>query len=200
MKKKRIIISMLTLVMSLTMAAQSTSDVLSGVFTINANGVKVQFSKGNLQKFGSNYQFAEHQYDYIGNNQNDSNKDLFAFNGYSTPDASWFNMSHAQWKYLLATRSVTNTLSDGARYTMATLGNTYKGLIIFPDDYTHPVGTDFVAGTYNSSSNFTANVSLAGWELMESAGCVFLPAAGYKSYANGFGGFGEAVERTHLHA
>ena len=104
-------------------------------------------------------------------------------------------MSHAQWKYLLATRSVTNTLSDGARYTMATLGNTYKGLIIFPDDYTHPDGTDFVAGTYNSSSNFTANVSLAGWALMESAGCVFLPAAGfYSAPRDVFDGFGKAVE------
>ena len=62
MKKKRIIISMLTLVMSLTMAAQSASDVLSGVFTINANGGKVQFSKGNLQYVNGNWQFAAHQY------------------------------------------------------------------------------------------------------------------------------------------
>lgn len=196
MKKKRIIISMLTLLCCCTGAwAQSTSDMLSGVFTINANGVKVQFSKGNLQYVNGNWQFAAHQYDYIGNNQSDSNKDLFAFNGYSTPDASWFNMSHAQWKYLLATRSVTNTLSDGARYTMATLGGTYKGLIIFPDNYTHPDGTEFHAGTYNDCSNFTANVSLAGWALMEAAGCVFLPAAGYYSSPNAvFGGFGEAVE------
>ena len=199
MKKKRIIISMLTLLCSCTGAwAQSASDVLSGVFTINANGVKVQFSKGNLQKIGSNYQFAEHQYDYIGNNQSDNNKDLFAFNGYSTPDASWFNMSHDQWKYLLATRSVTNSLYAGARYTMATLVGTdknYKGLIIFPDDYTHPDGSEFKAGTYNGHSDFTATVSLEGWALMEAAGCVFLPAAGYYSYGRKeFGGFGEAVE------
>ena len=194
MRKKRIIISMLTLLCCTGAWAQSTSDVLSGIFTINASGTTVQFSKGNLQYVNDNWQFAEHQYDYIGNNQSDNNKDLFAFNGYSTPDASWFNMSHDQWKYLLATRSVTNSLYAGARYTMATIGGTYKGLIIFPDNYTHPDGTDFEAGTYNSSSNFTATVSLADWALMEAAGCVFLPAAGYKSYANGFGGFGEAVE------
>ena len=196
MKKKRIIISMLTLLCCCTGAwAQSTSDMLSGIFTINASGTTVQFSKGNLQYVNGNWQFAEHQYDYIGNNQSDNNKDLFAFNGYSTPDASWFNMSHDQWKYLLATRSVTNTLSDGARYTMATIGGTYKGLIIFPDDYTHPDGTDFEAGTYNGHSDFTATVSLEGWALMEAAGCVFLPAAGYYSYGGKkFGGFGEAVE------
>ncbi|MCR5366445.1 MAG: hypothetical protein K6E67_09930, partial [Prevotella sp.] len=196
MKKKRIIFSMFTLLCCCTGAwAQSASDVLSGIFTINASGTTVQFSKGNLQYVNGNWQFAEHQYDYIGNNQSDNNKDLFAFNGYSTPDASWFNMSHDQWKYLLATRSVTNTLSDGARYTMATLGGTYKGLIIFPDDYTHPDGTGFVAGTYNSYSNFTATVSLAGWALMEAAGCVFLPAAGfYSAPRKVFDQFGEAVE------
>ena len=186
---------MLTLLCCCTgVLAQSASDVLSGIFTINASGTTVQFSKGNLQKIGSNYQFAEHQYDYIGNNQTDSNKDLFAFNGYSTPDASWFNMSYDQWKYLLATRSVTNSLYAGARYTMATLGNTYKGLIIFPDNYTHPDGTDFEAGTYNNYSDFTATVSLDGWALMEAAGCVFLPAAGfYSAPRNDFYEFGEAV-------
>ena len=177
-----------------TGSSVTPSDPYTGSFTIDANGTKVLFSKGNLQYVNGKWQFAEHQYDYFGAAQSDDHKDLFGYNGYSTPDASWFNMSHAQWKYLLATRSVTNSLYAGARYTMATLDGTYKGLIIFPDDYTHPDGTDFVAGTYNGYSNFTATVSLAGWALMEAAGCVFLPAAGYKSYANGFGGFGEAVE------
>ena len=186
---------MLTLLCCCTGAwAQLASDVLNGEFTVAENGAKVIFSKGNLQYVNSKWQFAEHQYDYFGADQ-DNHKDLFAFNGYSTPDDSWFNMSHAQWKYLLATRSVTNTLSDGARYTMATLGGTYKGLIIFPDNYTHPGGTDFVAGTYNNYSDFTATVSLEGWALMEAAGCVFLPAAGFKSYKNTeVSQVGEAVE------
>lgn len=165
-----------------TGSSVTPSDPYTGSFTIDANGTKVLFSKGNLQYVNGNWQFAEHQYDYFGAAQSDNHKDLFGYNGYSTPDASWFNMSHDQWKYIFTTRSVTNTLSDGARYTMATLGSTYKGLIIFPDDYTHPDGTDFVAGTYNGYSNFTATVSLAGWALMEAAGCVFLPAAGYKAY------------------
>ncbi len=196
MNKTKRLFTLLLLVCGMTTGAWAqSSDVLSGEFTINASGDKVHFSKGNLQYINGNWQFAEHQYDYIGDNQSDNNKDLFAFNGYSTPDASWFNMSHDQWKYLLATRSVTNSLYAGARYTMATLGGTYKGLIIFPDDYTHPDGTDFVAGIYNSYSNFTATVSLAGWALMEAAGCVFLPAAGFYSAPNEkFGGFGEAVE------
>ena len=174
---------------------EQTSDVLNGVFTINASGEKVSFAKGNLQKIGSTYQFAEHQYDYFGTNQSDTHRDMYAFLDYSNPDngESWSMLSNSEWKYLFATRSVTNTLSDGARYTMATLGGTYKGLIIFPDYYTHPEGADFTPGVFDSNSNYTAQVSLEGWAMMEAAGCVFLPAAGYCSSGRTWRGVGEYV-------
>ena len=174
---------------------EQPSDVLNGVFTINASGEKVSFAKGNLQKIGSTYQFAEHQYDYFGTNQSDTHRDMYAFLDYSNPDngESWSMLSNSEWKYLFATRSVTNTLSDGARYTMATLGGTYKGLIIFPDYYTHPEGADFTPGVFDSNSNYTAQVSLEGWAMMEAAGCVFLPAAGYCSSGRTWRGVGEYV-------
>ena len=174
---------------------EQTSDVLNGVFTINASGEKVSFAKGNLQKIGSTYQFAEHQYDYFGTDQSDTHRDMYAFLDYSNPDngESWSMLSNSEWKYLFATRSVTNTLSDGARYTMATLGGTYKGLIIFPDYYTHPEGADFTPGVFDSNSNYTAQVSLEGWAMMEAAGCVFLPAAGYCSSGRTWRGVGEYV-------
>ena len=66
---------------------------------------------------------------------------------------------------------------------MATIGGTYKGVIIFPDDYNHPSDTDFSGSRFNSSSNFTSNVSIAGWKKMEAAGAVFLPAAGCRAAA-----------------
>lgn len=91
---------------------------------------------------------------------------------------TWRTPTVSEWDYLINDRTVTNSLSDGARYTMATLGGTYKGLILFPDTYTHPSGTGFTAGTFNAASNYTATVSMEGWMLMENAGCVFLPAAG----------------------
>ncbi len=91
---------------------------------------------------------------------------------------TWRTPTVSEWSYLINDRTVTNSLSAGARYTMATLGGTYKGLILFPDTYTHPSGTDFTAGTFNAPTNFTATVSMEGWMLMENAGCVFLPAAG----------------------
>ena len=46
--------------------------IINGLFTVNANGDQVYFSKGNLQYQASTntWQFAEHQYDYVGNANN----------------------------------------------------------------------------------------------------------------------------------
>lgn len=92
---------------------------------------------------------------------------------------TWRTLTADEWMFLFSEdRSVTNSLSAGARYTMATLGGTYKGLILFPDSYTHPSGTGFTAGTFNAASNYTTTVTFDFWMKMENAGCVFLPAAG----------------------
>ena len=171
------------------------AEALDGLFTINASGEEVVFAQGNLQKLGNMYQFAKNQYDYFGTDQSDTHRDMFAFLDYNNPavDEPWSMLSHDEWKYLLITRSVTNTLSADARFTMATIGDTYKGLIIFPDYYEHPEGTGFIAGVFNSNSNYTAQVSLEGWAMMEAAGCVFLPAAGYRSYNGTWYGVGEEM-------
>ena len=178
-RTRQLLISMLTLLCCCTGAwAESTSDVLNGVFTVSNSGKRVQFSKGNLQYVNDTYQFAEHQYDYSGNYQ-----DWFAFNSYSAPSdgISWYVMSQAEWKYLFVTRTVTNTLSPGARYSKATIGGTYRGVIVFPDNYTHPDGTGFTGNCENATEAYSSTVSLEGWALMEAAGCVFLPAAGYST-------------------
>ncbi len=46
--------------------------IIDGAFTINANGQQVYFSQGNLQYQASTntWQFAEHQYDYVGSANN----------------------------------------------------------------------------------------------------------------------------------
>ena len=152
---------------------------IAGMFSVEAS-VRVYFSKGNLNYVDatSTWKFADAQKDYLGESQT-GGRDMFAYNGYTAP-VSWWRLSRAQWIYLSETRTVTNTLSDGARYTMATVGSV-KGLIIFPDIYTHPEGTGFVSGTFNNCSDYTASVDDAGWTKMEAAGCVFLPATGYKS-------------------
>jgi len=155
---------------------------LPGKFTVDS-GVQVYFAKGNLQHVGSTWQFAANQWEYYGSAQSPGN-DMFAYNGWSGATQvsdGWSVLSQAEWNTLINTRTVSNTLQASARYTLATLGGTYKGLIVFPDHYVHPDGTGFTAGTYNAESNFTATVSMEGWAKMEMAGCMFIPAAGYCS-------------------
>jgi len=60
-------------------------------------------------------------------------------------------------------------------------GTTY-GIILFPDNYVHPSGVTAVAGL-NKTDNTSwegNNYSTTDWTAMENAGCVFLPAAGYR--------------------
>ena len=65
-------------------------------------------------------------------------------------------------------------------YVKATVNNV-SGLIIFPDEYTHPRG---VAGLINvNTADATCDdntITLSDWQQMEIAGAVFLPAAGYR--------------------
>ena len=154
-------------------------DALLYPFSVS-NAKTVLFAKGNLQYVDDNWQFASKQYEDFGTFQSDNHKDMFPYNSYTCPKG-WYCLTNDEWEYLLTKRTVSNTLSDGALYTLATLGNAYKGMIVFPDEYTHPAGTGFTAGTYNAPSDFTATVSLDGWKLMEKAGAMFLPCSGYKS-------------------
>ena len=162
----------------ISMTATYPTGAINGLFSVSDNK-QVYFSKGNLQFVGTSWQFATNQYDILGTPQSSTRADYFGYNDYTCPNG-WRNMSQAEWAFVITNRSVSNTLSDGARFTLATIGGSYKGMILFPDNYTHPDGTGFVAGTYNASSNYTATISLEGWAKMEAAGCVFLPAAGYE--------------------
>ena len=168
---------------------------LPGKFTV-ADGKEVYFAKGNLQHVGSSWRFAASQWEYYGTAQSPGN-DMFGYNGWSSASSlvsdGWGVLSKDEWNTLINTPTVSNTLHTEARYTLATLGGSYKGLIVFPDHYVHPEGTGFTAGTYNGASNFTATVSMEGWAKMEMAGCMFIPAAGYKSYTNGWQNVGSAV-------
>lgn len=169
---------------------------LPGKFTV-ADGKEVYFAKGNLQHVSSTWRFAASQWEYYGMAQSPGN-DMFGYNGWSSASSlvsdGWGVLSQAEWNTLINTRTVSNTLHTEARYTLATLGGSYKGLIVFPDHYVHPEGTGFTAGTYNEASDFTATVSMEGWAKMEMAGCMFIPAAGYKSSSNnGWQAVGSAV-------
>ena len=154
-----------------------------GFFTI-ANGERVQFASGNVQyNYGtSSYQLAPHQYDTIGTKNtaaitgNTGVRDLIRWSELSAITAAGYRvLSQEEWHYLFTHRPHAYEL-----FALSTVAGV-KGVIILPDYdiWTHPDGVpefDY----YNTGEGFDKNIySAAEWELMEEAGALFIPAAGY---------------------
>ena len=93
----------------------------------------------------------------------------------------WRALSQSEWDYLINTRtaSTINGTSDG-RYVKATVCSV-QGLIIFPDNYTHPYNVTEPTGVNLINAAFDLNNYTAEqWSKIESAGAIFLPCAGYR--------------------
>ena len=182
---------------------------LSGVFTVSAGvptGKTVQFSPGNLRYASGAWSFFDHQYDYYATYSADA-WDKFGWSnstnnfGMSTSTdnavyrgdlvdwgtvpgigTGWFTLSNNEWLYLFNTRSASTVNSvANARYAKGKVNGVY-GIILFPDTYTHPTGVTLPVGINNvDNTGWNGNnYSAADWTAMETAGCVFLPAAGYR--------------------
>ena len=173
-----------------------------GLFYVSATQ-QVWFSQGNLQYQASTnmWRFAMNQYDYVGNdNENISATysgwiDLFGWgtgnnptlntsnesdystftewgnnfitNGGDVENIGWRTLTTIEWQYLLNNHSCGNGSINGIH-----------GLIILPVSWTLPAGCTFEEG-FDGYLNWTHNsYTLAQWAAMESAGAVFLPAAG----------------------
>ena len=94
------------------------------------------------------------------------------------------NSDDKEWWYMLRSRP-----TDNRSYTRAVIntdGTPVNGIILFPDYYDGgtPAGVTTWGNLMNSYSASTfdngAKCTIAGWEALEAAGCVFLPAAGYR--------------------
>ena len=92
---------------------------------------------------------------------------------------TWHTLTYAEWNYLLNTRTNADDLVGVAQV------DGVNGLIFLPDNWTCPAGVSFKSGFHHSSSSvdyyaayqtFTAEQ----WSKLETAGAVFLPAAGYR--------------------
>lgn len=211
----------------------------NAVFTV-AEGRTVHFSRGNLQYQASTgtWCFAEHQYDYVGeDNSNISSSysgwiDLFGWGtsgwnsganayqpwatsreysdyypggsytnslsltgDYSNSDwgvynrisnggnqvGMWRTLTKDEWDYLLNSRaaSTINGVSN-ARFAKAVV-NGINGLVVFPDNFTMPSGMSYPSGINTYDAPFNNNTyTESEWSQMEGAGCIFLPAAGYR--------------------
>ena len=194
---------------------------LSGKFSVS-DGKQVYFSKGNLRYESSKWSFFDNQYDYYssysadawdhfgwstsatdyGKNTSTTRSDYsgdFVDWG-ATMGTGWRMLTSDEWTYLLKTRSASTVGgTENGRYAKAKVNNV-RGVILFPDTYTHPDGVTAPTGV-----NATGDTGWNGnsytdedWTKMETAGCVFLPAAGYRngSMVNNPGSVGDYSSAT----
>lgn len=157
---------------------------------------RVRFSRGNLQYHSANntWQMAAEQYACLADN--DSWTTLFDWNindtqpwmaGHDTVFAGlagqWRMLNEEEWRYLLDYRlaSPLGGATD-ARYAQVTVDGV-RGLLLFPDSYSHPAGVMLpVSINGSNSAAWNANsYTLSEWNLIEEAGAVFLPLASYRS-------------------
>ena len=100
--------------------------------------------------------------------------------GYS----DWRTLSRTEWVYLFNTRSTGNNINStqNARYTKAAIntdGTSVNGIILFPDQSIGATPEGVTWGAINDgASAWGTKCTTAGWNALENAGCVFLPAAG----------------------
>ncbi len=120
---------------------------------------------------GSNYDFTD-----CGNT---AGEDLKADWG-SLMGSDWRTLTYDEWQYLIKSR---NNAANLLAYATV---NGKTGLILLPDSWT----SSSVALTI-TTANYTTNIiSASDWSTLEEQGCVFLPAAGWRS-DDSVGGVGE---------
>ena len=102
--------------------------------------------------------------------------------------AHWRLPTNPQWSFIFNRRTTGGTVDGTANalYARGVVGGA-NGLILFPDNYVHPTGLSCsFAGKINPgtgstpSTSYNVTISDADWQRMETAGCVFLPAGGYR--------------------
>ena len=187
---------------------------ISGVFSVSESK-KIFFSKGNLQYIGSAstpyWKFANHQYDYLGNNGQGSDsetvdRDFFGWGTGNAPN----KVSTASDQYTVFTDWGTNAISNGGntanfgwytmsesewggiagssrytfsgvRYAKATVAGV-PGMIFFPDTWSRSYFD--VTSFNNDTVGFTVNIITEDdWNnKFELNGAVFLPAAGIRNH------------------
>lgn len=116
---------------------------------------------------------------------------------------TWRTLSYDEWNYLRYTRTNANNLLGVAQV------NGVNGLIFLPDNWTCPAGVTFKSGYHSSYGvdyyaayqTFTAEQ----WSKLESAGAVFLPAAGSRYGSNvynvqNYGYYWSATENNSYYA
>ena len=142
----------------------STSEV-SYSYNGNGYGPSTNMTDPNLTGTSSNYDWGV--YNPISNGGNQAGQ--------------WRTLTQAEWQYVFNTRSTTS----GIRYAKANVNNV-NGVILLPDNWS--TSTYNLSSTNTSDASFSSNTLTASqWITLESAGAVFLPAAGLRSGTDVYG-------------
>ncbi|MBQ8055370.1 MAG: hypothetical protein IJ270_00945 [Paludibacteraceae bacterium] len=90
--------------------------------------------------------------------------------------SAWFTLSFEEWKYLLNGRP-----NASVKQGIACV-NGINGLVLLPDNWILPVGYSFTSGfdKFIRPYRYMNTYTVSEWQVMENAGAVFLPAAGYR--------------------
>ena len=180
--------------------------ILTGVFSVQNGGgqpvKQVFFSKGNLwadvSGLSPSFYFESNQFDYqtsysqnhlnhfyftndASKAHNSTSSDMYSVLFTNATDntakadftvdgqtGKYRTLSGDEWEYLLKTRTVIGSTGEDHSYQRATINSDATGvygMILYPDNYSEKVKESYTS---------------AEWTAMETAGCVFLPAAGYR--------------------
>lgn len=121
--------------------------------------------------------------EWSGNSYYTVNADLSSTTDWgSNIGGGWYTLSKDEWLYLFGMESNNTDKSGHARYRKyfrATV-NDVKGIVVLPDDITGISDIPDVENRGTASTFEGKTYTTDAWSDLESAGCVFLPAAGYR--------------------
>jgi hypothetical protein len=138
-----------------------------------------------VAQYGITSSTATNNTDGYGNNAGEALKSDWG----TLMGSGWRTLTSTEWKRVFNNRtaSTVNGTAD-ARYAKATVAGK-TGIILFPDTYTHPSDVIAPASINTANAAFTVNsYDATAWGKMETAGAVFLPAAGYRFLSPSYAG------------
>ena len=142
----------------------NATDVVSTDYNMNGYGPSTNMTSPNLTESSANYDWGINNAIFNG--------------GYQTNQ--WRTLTTQEWNFLFNFRIT----PSGIRYAKANVNNV-NGVILLPDNWNCTIYN--LNNTNTSGVSYTSNViNCSQWTILEEAGVVFLPAAGYRAGSDNY--------------